>query len=343
MSRVPGTQFAGITGTEGEDRLNGTNTADTIYGLGGDDYIWGFNGDDYIDGGDGNDNLRDGEGNDTVLGGAGDDTFGAWAGNDLLRGGYGDDLFYGYNGEGVDRIWGEAGFDTMSYFGASSAVVIDADSGEGYGAAAGDTYTGIEKFVGTAHGDYMIAYDDSNTAQLSTGSTLEGGGDVDILYGRSDNDTLRGGLDADDLDGFGGNDQLMGDEGNDQLAGGTGNDLIVGGTGNDHLTGGTGRDTFVFTNSSGRDYVKDFQTNTDKIDLSGYVTSVDNPFGADGIPATGTHITRAQNLGFHDKFFYNTGEDILYKIDMVRGAPAQMTAVVKFWDNVNLLTTDFIL
>lgn len=30
LSRVPGTQFAGITGTESEDQLNGTNTADTI-------------------------------------------------------------------------------------------------------------------------------------------------------------------------------------------------------------------------------------------------------------------------------------------------------------------------
>lgn len=313
-----------ISGTTGDDRLNGTQDDDTIYGLGGKDLIWSHGGHDTIDGGAGDDDLRGGDGNDTLIGGIGNDTLWGQAGNDTLRGGNDNDLFYGTTGDGSDRIFGDSGFDTVSYQFATSAVVIDADGGRGYGAAAGDTYTGVEKFVGTNYGDYMVAYDD-DAARLSTGSTLDGGKGVDILYGRSDNDTLLGGEGDDELNGFGGNDRLEG------------------GKGFDHLTGGSGVDTFVFSKGSGKDYVADFARGTDKIDLTGYDFGSDNPLGYDGILATGTHITRADHLGRFDKLFYNTAEHVLYEIDQSGSGPTKMTAIAQFSDHTYLRTGDLLL
>lgn len=321
----PAPSVAPITGTEGDDRLSGTNLADMIRGLGGKDLIWGLDGDDNIDGGAGDDDLKGGEGNDTILGGIGNDVLSGGNGNDILRGGDNDDLFFGFLNDGVDQIFGDAGFDTMDYRGATSAVVIDADGGRGYGAAANDTYSGIEKFVGTDFGDYMVAYDD-DAVRLSTGSTLDGGKGVDILYGRSDNDTLLGGQDNDELDGAGGNDRL------------------VGGEGFDHLTGGSGQDTFVFTRGSGKDYVADYERSIDKIDLSGFGLGGSHPFGYDNTLASGTHITRASSLDRFDKFFYDTDDHVLYQISQSGPGPTQFVEIAQFSSDARpLASSDFIL
>lgn len=58
-----------------------------------------------------------------------------------------------------------------------------------------------------------------------------------------------------------------GNGGNDVLRGEIGNDVLIGGAGNDVLIGGTGRDQFVFvTNSNtGRDIIKDFDSDYDRL------------------------------------------------------------------------------
>lgn len=314
-----------IIGTESDDQLNGTDTGETIRGLGGKDLIRGFGGDDTLDGGPGDDDLRGGEGKDTLLGGTGNDVLSGGFGNDILRGGDNDDLFYGSLNDGTDQIFGDAGIDTMDYRTATSPVVIDADSGRGYGAAANDTYTSIEVFIGTPYGDYMVAYDD-DAVRLSPGSTLDGGEGFDILYGRSDNDVLLGGKGDDELNGFGGNDRL------------------TGGEGFDHLTGGAGQDTFMFTRGSGRDYVADYERGTDRIDLSGYENVGDHPFGYDNTLATGTHITRAESLGRFDRFFYDTDDHILYEINQSGLGPTQFTEIAQFGSDARpLASSDFIL
>ncbi|MEX2518588.1 MAG: Ig-like domain-containing protein [Paracoccaceae bacterium] len=65
-------------------------------------------------------------GNDTIAGGSGDETIIGGSGADLLRGGAGDDVLYGglgndtliytlgaENGEGIERIFGDEGIDTL--------------------------------------------------------------------------------------------------------------------------------------------------------------------------------------------------------------------------------------
>jgi Ca2+-binding RTX toxin-like protein len=57
--------------------------------------------------------------------------------------------------------------------------------------------------------------------------------------------------------------------GNDTLTGGSVNDIITGGNGNDTLQGNGGADTFKYHfKTAGNDTILDFDTNSDKIDLS---------------------------------------------------------------------------
>jgi Ca2+-binding RTX toxin-like protein len=82
--------------------------------------------------------------------------------------------------------------------------------------------------------------------------------------GAAANNTLNGGSNMDQLYGFGGNDVLNG---------GANNDILVGGTGNDTLTGGPGDDKFVVHAGDGNDTITDFtpgDSSGDVIDLHGY-------------------------------------------------------------------------
>ena len=71
------------------------------------------------------------------------------------------------------------------------------------------------------------------------------------------------------LIGGAGRDLLMGLGGNDSLNGGSGNDWLEGNPGNDTLTGSGGQDTFVFANSGAADadFLADFASNWDRIEL----------------------------------------------------------------------------
>jgi Ca2+-binding RTX toxin-like protein len=63
------------------------------------------------------------------------------------------------------------------------------------------------------------------------------------------------------------NDVLTGGNSNDQILGGAGNDLLIGGKGSDILTGGPGTDTFRFSGDTKTDYITDFLTGTDRMEL----------------------------------------------------------------------------
>ncbi|QAY75222.1 M10 family metallopeptidase C-terminal domain-containing protein [Sphingosinicella sp. BN140058] len=89
---------------------------------------------------------------------------------------------------------------------------------------------------------------------------LEGSDTSDLITGNGGDDLIFGGR---------GNDQLVGGAGDDTLRGGNGNDYLKGGTGNDILYGGNGYDRFIFEQGAkAQDWVKDFQHDVDKIDLS---------------------------------------------------------------------------
>ncbi len=150
------------------------------------------------------------------------DLFGLWhalwpieyAGR-VITGTAGADRMLG--GAGADTLLGSAGADTM--FGGSGSDLADyrtdilglrADLGlpaSNTGAAAGDTYDGVE--------------------------FLMGGSGNDTLGGNAEANQIWGGNGADRLSGASGNDTLFGEAGDDWLTGGAGADMLDGGAGTD--------------------------------------------------------------------------------------------------------------
>jgi hypothetical protein len=122
-----------IYGTSANNTLTGTSAADAILGLGGNDNLNGVAGNDRLDGGEGNDRLTGGAGADTLVGGD--------------------------------------GFDWASYATNGAALVLDLyDGSRTTGDAVGDTFVGIESYVGTGYADTFIAG--------ATATTFDGGSSI---------------------------------------------------------------------------------------------------------------------------------------------------------------------
>ena len=189
-------------GTALRDILLGTADADTLIGLGGNDDLFGGKGDDMLFGGDGRDKLFGG------------------AGADILSG-----------GRGADKISGGAGIDTATYATSSTGVTVGLNGAVGVGGEAkGDTLSGIEHLIGSAHNDVLTGgFGDD---------ILDGGLGADHLNGGSGNDIFRPGV-----DGFA--DVINGGNGWDTVNYSAFKTSITAflGTGDPSL--GTGGDTFV--------------------------------------------------------------------------------------------------
>lgn len=151
-------------------------------------------------------NAVGGSGNDTITGNNANNILMGGSGTDQINGGFGDDQLYG--GLGADALDGGDGFDLARYDHATSGVTARLDYASlNLGEALGDTYSGIEGMVGSAHADFLVG----NTA----------------------NNYLNGSLGDDYLAGVDGDDNLIGDFGNDQFWGGNGADSLNGGDGFD--------------------------------------------------------------------------------------------------------------
>jgi Ca2+-binding RTX toxin-like protein len=276
-----------IEGTNFNDSLYGTVNADGIYGRLGSDFLFGGGGDDLLFGEEGNDSLSGGSGNDRLDGGAG---------NDSLEG-----------GSGADTLIGGEGFDTISYASSSGSVCVNLAENVGYyGDAEGDTFSGIDKVIGSSHVDVLFADD--------TGVMLDGGA---------------------------GHDYLKGGAGLDVLTGGSGDDTLHGGRGLDVLTGGSGADHFEFNLGDGSDLVNDFQQGMDKIVLGEGFEFI--PFGLDQELLSGTELPPYYH--FHpgayrtDRLFFDTDDHQLYELSRFGGAELLAT----FANGVQLQTSDFLI
>ena len=107
------------------------------------------------------------------------------------------------------------------------------------------------------------------TVDLGTGqATGEQGGTV-ILQTVQYIEHVQGTAFKDRLFGSDEDNTLVGFAGNDILHGRIGRDVLIGASGNDTLIGGRGADVFVFSDrGGGRDVIRDFNADRDKIDLS---------------------------------------------------------------------------
>jgi Ca2+-binding RTX toxin-like protein len=160
---------------------------------------------------------------------------------------------------GPPRIVGTSGADRVT--GTDFADIIHGGRGD-------DTING-----GRGHDRLSGQAGDDSLAGGRGDDRLSGGAGADTLKGGSGDDTLLGGRDGDWMSGGSGDDRLSGSHGADTLSGGKGADTLDGGGGPDILWGGAGRDVFVFralsdSPASGHDTIRDFQSGTDRIDLS---------------------------------------------------------------------------
>lgn len=147
-----------------------------IAGSGNDVIIMGTGGQNgsnanYAYGNDGNDVIIGRDGIDNLFGGAGADIFSP--------------------GSGADYIVGGAGLDTLNYHESASGVWLNLTSQTGLlGDAAGDSWRGIEKLIGSSHDDtfigvggaFMAGMEGNDTFHLKNGDVAFGGAGADSFY-----------------------------------------------------------------------------------------------------------------------------------------------------------------
>lgn len=265
---------------------------------------------------------------DVLSGSGGAEVINALSGNDVLQG----------RGAG-DTLNGGDGLDWLSY--ADSAVGVTVDLGTGTatgGNAAGDSFTGIERVLGSAQSDTLTG--------SAEGDTLRGGGAGDSIVGGDGRDwaDYRGAGGAVQIDlnagtaaGAAGNDtlatieNLIGTGFADDLTGNSDANVLRGGLGADRLFGMAGADWADYRDS-GVAVSVNLATGvaTGGTAAGDVFNSIENLLGSDGDDTlTGDTLVNVLRGGAGADVLTGTGEDWLD----YRGSDAV---------TVNLLTATFL-
>ncbi|HHS7809391.1 TPA: beta strand repeat-containing protein, partial [Pseudomonas putida] len=154
-----------VIGTAFNDTFNLDTATATFEGGAGDDvYVLNGSGGTVIEqSSGGNDEVRSNfaqiylSANVERLTYTGTGSFTGWgnASDNVITGGVGNDFLYG--GAGADQFIGGAGIDTVGYTDSTVGVSINLKTGVNSGIAAGDTYTGIERILGSNGNDTFVA------------------------------------------------------------------------------------------------------------------------------------------------------------------------------------------
>ncbi|WP_441276863.1 T1SS-143 repeat domain-containing protein [Tardiphaga sp. 172_B4_N1_3] len=211
-----------IDGNGGGDTINGSDGNDVLYGNTGTDTMSGGNGNDYINGGAENDTINGNDGDDWLVGEGGNDAMTGGLGNDTLIGGAGNDTFNYTIGDGVDRVYGGTGTDTLAITGTTGSDTLNVVVSNGtITQFAGGTVQDVESVTldlgahGTA-GDTLSYAGTASTEAITvdlanavaTGFTSIA--NVENVTGGAGDDTLTGNSGANTLIGGGGDDVLVG-------------------------------------------------------------------------------------------------------------------------------------
>jgi Ca2+-binding RTX toxin-like protein len=253
-------RFAGLAGADVIDGRGGIDTADYSASMavdvdlarvsqsGGDAEGDRLSGIETLIGSDFADRLAGTIGAETLFGGAGDDTLDGAAGDDRLVG-----------GAGADRFIGGDGVDSADYSVNAVAIAIDLAAGTSSGGDAdGDTFDGVERFIGSAFADTLTGDAGDQTFVGGAGIDILSGGAgfdiasyadagvgvrVDLATGREAGGDFLSGIEG--LIGSAYADTLSGDGAANNLSGGDGDDTLDGRAGDDVMAGGAGNDAYV--------------------------------------------------------------------------------------------------
>ncbi|BBP57824.1 hypothetical protein PHLH4_14140 [Pseudomonas sp. St316] len=269
------TNLLNLTMAANVERLTYTGTGNFVgYGNASDNIITGGVGNDFLLGGAGADQFIGGAGTDTVsyadssagltintqtgvhTGIAAGDTYSSI---EVITGSNYSDVFVG--DAGVNVFNGGTGMDMLSFSNEGSGITLDLSVPVLTGIAAGDSYTSIEIFQGTAQADTFTGSTAAaeNFVGGAGADTLNGLGrgdgawyltssaavQIDLLAGTASGGDAQGDVLAniDNLIGSQFNDTLTGNAYSNKLEGGAGNDLLYGGDGDDFIYGGIATDT----------------------------------------------------------------------------------------------------
>lgn len=229
-----------------------------------------------------------------------------------MIGSAGNDILVWDDGDGSDRMSGNAGVDTIAVQGSL---------------AQGDS------FVLTQQGTQAI-FDRINlipfTLTVDTAEQFavsgEGGDDFFDVNNLSNTSlasvSFSGGAGNDTLTGGGTSTQLVGngDPGNDLLTGGSANDILIGGAGSDTLTGGAGDDGFTFNApNQGVDRITDFVVADDSIRV--LATGFGGGLVAGSAIGSGQFRIGSAAGDTSDRFIYNdTNGNLFFDRDGLGGA-----------------------
>ena len=250
--------------------LTGNELAQSMYGNAGNNIFVGNGGADYLVGAGGNDryyvDTSDFVGEDA---GGGDD----WifvADTYVLRGGAEIETLVALNQDSLDPVSLTGNDFGQSLYGSQGNNLLSGEGGNDYLVGLG----GNDFLVGGAGNDAMAGGLGNDVYFIdSTGDgIIEAAGEGDDRVSTSVSLTLGAGISIETLAATEGSAaiDLTGNELGQSINGNSGANTINGGGGNDYLIGGAGADRFVFTGAPGNDYIADFVSGTDRIDLSAY-------------------------------------------------------------------------
>ncbi|WP_085640316.1 calcium-binding protein [Pseudomonas sp. B3(2017)] len=161
------------------------------------------------------------------------------ASDNVITGGAGNDILFG--GAGADQFIGGAGMDTVGYTDSAVGVTLNFKTGVNSGIAAGDTYTGIERILGSNVNDTFVAdsrafafdggggtgdvVDYSGSSQAINVDLIQGGGTGRAgIGGDAEGDTL---TNIEKVIGTAFNDTFSVDKGTATFEGGAGDDVYI--------------------------------------------------------------------------------------------------------------------